>query len=109
MSSVVTEERYKHLADFLRSGLGSTSVNPPGFTVNQKRRLRQQAASFVQRDCVLFYSPGGREKSLCRVVVSQAEKLRLIHVCHDGWNGGHFGRDKTISKVKYIWKYCSKL
>ena len=64
MSSVVTEERSKHLADFFRSGLGSTSVYPPGFTVNQKRRLRQQAASFVQRDGVLFYSPVGQEKNL---------------------------------------------
>ena len=30
--------------------------------------------------------------------------MRLIHACHDSLDGGHFGRDKTLSKVKSIWK-----
>ena len=67
MSSVVTEERYKHLADFLRSGLGSTSVYPPGFTVNQKHRLRQQAAGCVVRPeilCVVLLARGHGKKPL---------------------------------------------
>ena len=100
MSSDITEERCKHLVNYL---CGGTSIYPSGFTVNQKRRLRQQAASFTQTDGVLFYLPGGQgRKPLRRVVVSQAEKARVIHACHDGVDGGHFGRDKTLSKVKSL-------
>ena len=38
-------------------------------------------------------------KRLRRVVVTTTEKNRLIQACHDGIDGGHYGRDKTLSKV----------
>lgn len=70
---------------------------PSWFTANDKRGLRQQAATFEEKDGILYHSSQG--KSLRRVIVDQAEKTRLIRACHDGIDGGHFGRDKTMSKV----------
>ena len=41
-------------------------------------------------------------KTLRRVIVDPAEKTRLILACHDGIDGGHFGRDKTLRKVLHV-------
>ena len=73
---------------------------PSEFSANNKRGLRQQAATFEEKDGILFHSyQGSKGKSLCHVIVDPAEKARLIKACHDGIDDGHFGRDKTLSKV----------
>ena len=98
-----TEERYQDLVSYLRS-----VRYPPGFTANQKRGLRQQAAIFEEKDGVLFHSSvdsATGKKHLRRVIVATTEKNRLIHACHDGIDGGHYGRDKTLSKVRQLSKY----
>ena len=46
-----TEERYQDLVSYLRS-----VRYLPGFTANQKRGLRQQAAIFEEKDGLLFHS-----------------------------------------------------
>ena len=98
-----TEERYQDLVSYLRS-----VRYPPGFTANQKRGLRQQAAIFEEKDGLLFHSSVDSaigKKHLRRVIVATTEKNRLIHACHDGIDGGHYGRDKTLSKVRQLSKY----
>ena len=72
---------------------------PTGFSANDKRGLRQQAATFEEKDGILYHSLKGK---LRRVIVDPAEKARLIRACHDGIDGGHFGRDKTMSKVMLL-------
>jgi hypothetical protein len=39
---------------------------------------------------------------LQRVIITGAEKVRVMRACHGGVNGSHFGRDKTLSKVCVI-------
>ena len=98
--AALTEERYQQLLEYLRGSRIGSAVYPSGFSANDKRGLRQQAATFVEKDGVLFHSSQGpKGKSLGRVIVDPAEKTRLIRACHDGIDGGHFGRDKTLSKV----------
>ena len=73
---------------------------PPEFNANDKRGLRQQAATFEEKDGILYHSAKGSQgKTLRRVIVDLAEKTRLILACHDRIDGGHFGHDKTMSKV----------
>ena len=100
--SKLNEERYRQLVEYLRSARRGEASYPSGFTVNEKRGLRQQAASFEEKGGILYYrSQSGDSSSarLRRVVVGEAEQERLIRACHDGVDGGHFGRDKTLSKV----------
>ena len=101
MASVMTEERYKQLVEYLRGARHGSPIYPSDFTSNDKRALRQQAATFDEKDGVLFHSSKGPngERLLRRVVATDSEKNRLIRACHDGIDGGHFGRDKTLSKV----------
>ena len=102
MASSLTEEQYKELIEYLRSTQRGKSIYPLGFTTNQKRGLRQQAACFEDKDGALFHSStdsGAERKRLHRVVVAVAEKNRLIQACYDGIDGGHYGRDKTLSMV----------
>ena len=97
----MTEERYKQLVEYLQEKRHGSLIYPPHFTSNEKRALRQQAATFDEKDGVLFHTlkgPSG-EKLFLRVVANDSEKNRLIHVCHDGIDGGHFGQDKTLSQV----------
>ena len=51
-------------------------MHPPLFSTNDKRALRQQEATFEEKDGVLFHGPNG-EKVLGHVV-NDAEKKRLI-------------------------------
>ena len=37
--------------------------------------------------------------------MDRAEKIRFMSACHDGIDGGHFGRDKTLSMLT-IKKNC---
>ena len=102
MTSLLTEERYEQLVQYLRGLRHGTAIYPPNLTANQKRGLRQQAACFEEKEGVLFHCSKDSEtelKRLRRVVVTTTEKNRLIQACHDGIDGGHYGRDKTLSKV----------
>lgn len=99
MSAELTEERYDQLVQYLRTAkLGVAGSYPEWFTTNQKRGLRQQAECFQEKDGVLFRRSASSSKFL-RVVISRNEKERLMNACHSGVDGGHFGRDKTMSKV----------
>ena len=93
MSAELTEERYGQIIDYLRS-----SSYPKWFNTNQRRGLRQQAQCFEEKDGILYRSSSAEAK-LRRVILSNTEKDRLMKACHNGIDGGHFGRDKTISKV----------
>ena len=44
-----------------------------------------------------------------RVLITTEEKNRIMRACHDGVDGSHFGRDKTLSKVstKDIYRFCA--
>ena len=33
------------------------------------------------------------------MLITMEEKNRIMRSCHDGVDGSHFGRDKTLSKV----------
>lgn len=112
MSALLTEDRYKQLIDHIRSVKHGSGSYPDGFTVNEKRGLRQQAASFEEKGGVLFYRNAAAATAgsgLRRVVVSKEEKKRLMKACHDGIDGGHFGRDKTLHKVCLSLYSCSFL
>ena len=98
---VTYRRTYKELVEYLRGAQFNAAVYLPDFTSNQKRSLRQQAACFEEKDGILYHSSKDLEagiKHLCRVVVGEEQK-RLIRACHDGADGGHYGRNKTLSKV----------
>ena len=95
----VPDERYTQLVEYLRGSNIGSPVYPTGFSANDKRGLRQQAATFEEKDGILYHSLKGK---LRRVIVDSAEKARLIRAFHDGIEGGHFGRDKTMSKVMLL-------
>ena len=104
MASLLTEERYKELYSRVPAGARlNAELYPPDFTSNQKRSLlRQQAASFEEKYGILYHSSTHLEagiKRLRRVVVGEQEQKSIIHACHDGVDGGHYGRNKTLSKV----------
>lgn len=96
------EERYQQLISYLRSSKSGCPVYPAGFSVTQKRALRQQAATFEEKDGLLYHVSSDKitgRKNYLRVVIDEAEKKRLLLAIHNGIDGGHFGRDKTLSKV----------
>ena len=101
MGCEITEQRYKQLIDYIRCCRLHQPVYPSCFNTNQKRG---QAACFEEKDGVLFHSlvdSNTQLKRLRRVVVTAAEKNRLIQACHGGIDGGHHGRDKALSKVSH--------
>lgn len=101
----MTEERYQQLIRYLRGSKSGTPTYPAGFSTSQKRGLRQQAATFEEQDGVLYHRSSHKvtgNRKLLRVVLGEGEKKRLLHAFHDGLDGGHFGRDKTLSKVSLI-------
>ena len=84
MSAELTEERYDHLVQYLRSAkLGVAGSYPEWFTANQQRGLRQQAECFQEKEGVLFRCSANSAK-LLRVVMSKNEKERLMKACHSG-------------------------
>ena len=74
--SKLNEERYRQLVEYLRSIRRGEASYPSGFTVNEKRGLRQQAASFEEKGGILYYRSQSDSSSaqLRRVVVGQASK-----------------------------------
>ena len=98
------EECCQALINYLRGSTAGKPQYPSGFTKNQKRGLRQQATSFEEKDGVLYHKQAGPTAgviSMQRVASSKEERTRLIRACHVGIDAGnHYGRDKTLSKVK---------
>ena len=93
----LTEERCRHIVQYLRgSRCSGNTLYPDDFSSNQKRALRQQAGCFEEKNGILFHRSRDGPK---RLVICESEKARLLQACHDGVDGGHFGRDKTLSKV----------
>ena len=104
-SSELSESRFQALVDYLRSHKRGQPQYPPEFTANDKKGLRQQADFFKEQDGVLYHKQvdsTSNTTNLQRVIVSKEEKLRVIQACHDGIDGCHFGRDKTLGKVQSL-------
>ena len=101
-ASELSEDRCRALVNYLRSSRRGEAQYPPEFSANDKRGLRQQATFFEEKDGVLYHKKVDHTANLInlqRVVVSRDERMRVIRGCHDGIDGSHFGRDKTLSKV----------
>ena len=75
-TTLLMEERYKQLVQYLRGARLNATVYPPNFSFNQKRGLRQQAACFEEKDEILFNCSKDSKagiKRLRRVIVTQQE------------------------------------
>ena len=102
-STALTEDRAEVLVQYIRGTRAGTPAYPPGFSKDAKRALRQQAEVFEERDGVLFHKlvdSAAGTTSLQHVLVTQEEKMRVLAACHSGVDGCHYGRDKTMSKVR---------
>ena len=51
--------------------------------------MRQLAQSFDEKDGTLYHVSNGKAY---RAVVSKQEKERLMQSCHDGIDGGRYGK-----------------
>ena len=83
MASVMTVERYKQLVEYLRGARHGSPIYISDFTSNDKCALRQQAATFDEKDGVLFHSSKGPtgESLLRHVVANDSEKTgSFMHV-----------------------------
>ena len=101
--ALLTEERYKQLVEHLRGARLKELAYPPNFTSNEKRGLRQQAACFEENDGILFHrskDSKAKRKIFRHVIVAQDEKNRIIRACHDEIDGGYYGREKTLRKLR---------
>ena len=101
----LSEARCQALLNYLQGCKRGQPKYPQGFSINDRRGLRQQATSFHNEDGVLYHKKDDVKAgvlNLRRVVVSREEQVRIMRACHDGVDGCHFGRDKTFSKVKYL-------
>jgi hypothetical protein len=103
-ASELSEDRCRALVDYLRSSKQGHGQYPSEFSVNDKRGLRQQATFFEEKDGVLYHKKVDHTANLVtlqRVIISKKERTQVIQACHDGIDGSHFGRDKTLSKVRF--------
>ena len=62
----LTEERYRQLVEYLRGSRVGSPVYPSGFNANDMRGLRQQAATFEEKDGLLYYSSNGSKGKTLR-------------------------------------------
>ena len=92
-ASHIDEQRYSVLVEYLTSGRDgdprASRICPAGATANEKRGIRQLAATFVLRDPLLYYRATDvmNEISLKRVIAKEKVKARIIRSCHDGVHG----------------------
>ncbi|PIK46445.1 hypothetical protein BSL78_16692 [Apostichopus japonicus] len=97
-----TDEEYIIIAKYLSSGL-----YPEKSTLNLKRSIRRRSKSFkLTGDADLVYvGPHGNEVPRA-VITGEVAKTHKIQSLHEGFGGGHFGRDKTLEKVTsiYYWR-----
>jgi len=70
---------------------------PTAYSKDDKRRLREKAASFCVDNGDLLHI-GAKDKRT-RVIVEDEEKKRLIETIHEGIGGGHFGQNATVLKI----------
>lgn len=76
---------------------------------SRKRAIRLKAVGFFIADGVLF-TVHGKDSNGCnqpRRWIRDAEtRMQILESCHRGMEGGHFGRDKTRSKIsaRYYWQ-----
>ena len=77
---------------------------------SRKRVIRSKAAGFITADGVLIT----REKNSIaprRWIRDLETRMQILKSCHHGLEGGHFGRDKTRSKISawYYWQGLAKV
>ena len=74
-------------------------------TKNERDSLRRRAKQFFVEDGLLYRK--GTKKNQNLLVIRDSQKQQILEGCHSNkLGGGHFGRDKTLSKVseRYHWK-----
>ena len=104
-----TTEDFKTQMDNVFNFLASHKY-PSGLDKNGKRILRRKSKQYQIIDGLLHYVKKGK---VLRVITDEDEQARIVLACHEGLGysleskslGGHFGRDKTVSKVtrRYVW------
>ena len=77
---------YADIVNFLACG-----IMPPGFSYQQKRRLRTDVRLYIWDD-PLFFRRGAYQ--IIRKCVPKAEQTRIMDKCHSSPYGGHFARDR---------------
>ena len=66
-----------------------------------RRRIQLQANNFSCKNNVLYYTPKGQIKHL---VIPMKYRQDLIHEFHNSPFGGHFGAQRTLSRIsKFYW------
>jgi len=76
-----------------------------GTTKAEKRRIREKAQYFVVQEGVLYHK--NHNNALCRVIVNDDEKQRILTSVHaDAIGGAHYGQNATIKKIidRFWWK-----
>ena len=77
---------------------------------SRKRVIRSKAAGFITADGVLIT----RERNSIeprRWIRDLETRMQILKSCDHGLEGGHFGRDKTRSKIsaRYYWQGLAKV
>ena len=73
----------------------------PEANVTVQRQIRQQADNYSCKNGTLYYTPGGQSK---RLIIPPKYMNDLIAEFHDSPFGGHFGMQKTLSRItKFYW------
>lgn len=96
------DTKYNEMWNYLKYG-----KYPEGADKEKKRDIRKKCEPFLLENDELYHKPKSGTGNMAKKVVLSTEKERIIQACHDNEvSGGHFGRDKTFSKIsqKYYWK-----
>ena len=96
------DTKYNEMWNYLKYG-----KYPEGADKGKKRDIRKKCEPFLLENDELYHKPKSGTGNMAKKVVLSTEKERIIQACHDNVvSGGHFGRDKTFSKIsqKYYWK-----
>lgn len=84
--------RYEEVFSFLQK-----AAYAEGATKTRRRALRKQAKNFVLDHGTLFRVSGERRQQW---VPDLEQQKNILKACHcETVSGGHFGRDKTRSKI----------
>ena len=72
---------------------------------SRKRAIRSKAAGFITADGVLITLEKNSIEPR-RWIRDLETRMQILKSCHHGLEGGHFGRDKTRSKIsaRYYWQ-----
>jgi len=80
-------------------------IYPENITKDEKRRTREKSQSFAVTEGILLHK--NTNNVLCRVVVDDSEKSRIMSSLHaDAIGGSHYGQNATIKKItdRFWWK-----